>query len=78
MITKVYHTHTTDDGYIFDVRPMPEHQSGTHGAPITGTPVRLLLLIQMKKENLQLFLTSMVYFYQMRANRDILASMITK
>jgi hypothetical protein len=44
MITKVYHTHTTDDGYIFDVRPMPEHQSDTHGAPITGTPVRLFVI----------------------------------
>ena len=44
MITKVYFTHTTDDGYIFDARPMPEHQSDRHGAPITGTPIRLFFI----------------------------------
>jgi len=44
MITKIFFTHTTDDGYIFDARPMPEHQSDRHGAPITGTPIRLFII----------------------------------
>ena len=44
MITKVYYTHTTDDGYIFDARPMPEEFIGTHDKPSTGTPVRLFVI----------------------------------
>ncbi len=44
MITKIYFTHTTDDGYIFDARPMPEHQSDRHASPITGTPIRLFII----------------------------------
>ena len=44
MITKVYFTHTTDDGYIFDARPMPEEFIGTHNKPATGTPIRLYVI----------------------------------
>jgi GNAT superfamily N-acetyltransferase len=44
MITKVYFTHTTDDGYIFDARPMPEEFIGTHNKPSTGTPIRLFVI----------------------------------
>lgn len=44
MITKVYFTHTTDDGYIFDARPMPEEFIGTHDKPATGTPIRLFVI----------------------------------
>jgi GNAT superfamily N-acetyltransferase len=44
MITKVYFTHTTDDGYIFDARPMPEEFIGTHNKPSTGIPIRLFII----------------------------------
>ena len=44
MITKVYFTHTTDDGYIFDARPMPAEFIGTHDKPSTGTPIRLFII----------------------------------
>jgi GNAT superfamily N-acetyltransferase len=44
MITKVFFTHTTDDGYIFDARPMPEESIGTHDKPSTGTPIRLFVI----------------------------------
>jgi GNAT superfamily N-acetyltransferase len=44
MITKTYFTHTTDDGYIFDARPMPEEFIGTHDKPSTGTPIRLFVI----------------------------------
>lgn len=44
MITKVYFTHTTDDGYIFDARPMPTEFIGTHDKPSSGTPIRLFII----------------------------------
>ena len=44
MITKLYFTHTTDDGYIFDARPMPAEFIGTHDKPATGTPIRLFVI----------------------------------
>lgn len=44
VITQVYFTHTTDDGYIFDARPMPAEFIGTHNKPATGTPIRLYII----------------------------------
>jgi hypothetical protein len=44
MITKVYYTHTTDDGYIFDARPMPEEFISRYGKSSTGTPVRVFII----------------------------------
>jgi hypothetical protein len=44
MITKVYFTHVTEDGYIYDARPMPQEVIGTHHRPNTGTPVRLYII----------------------------------
>ena len=44
MITKVYFTHTTDDGYIYDARPMPEEFIGTHHKPASKTCIRLYVI----------------------------------
>jgi hypothetical protein len=44
MSTEAYFTHTTDDGIIYDARPLPVEFYSLAHKPVEGTPIRVYII----------------------------------